>query len=501
MSRAVFDQGLPPRCPQPFNMAAHVLARATEEPDKIALIIAGETPQNFTFAQITARVLGFGGALLARGLRPGARILLRLGNTADFPLSYLGALSVGMVPVPTSPMLTEAEVAYMIRELAPDLILQAPDIPCPADPRIVPASQVADMQRHAPASWHLGDANRLGYIVYTSGTSGQPRAVAHAHRAIWARRMMHADWYDLKPDDRMLHAGAFNWTFTLGTGLMDPWTLGATAIVPAPGTPIDTLPELLRDYAASLFAAAPGVFRKLLSSHDTLDLPALRHALSAGEKMPPHIARRWTSATGTNIFEAYGQSEVSTFISASPTHPARPGVLGRPQRGRKVALTDPDGTPVAFGEPGQIRVHRSDPGLMLGYLNETPVTDGPEWYDTGDRGIMCADGQITYLGRDDDMMNAGGYRVSPLEVEAALGGLSGLGAVAVTEVATKSGAKIIVAFYTAPHAIDEAHLHDHATARLAGYKCPRAYVHIDALPTGANGKLSRKALVQYWTAK
>ena len=90
--------------------------------------------------------------------------------------------------------------------------------------------------RDLPAApWHMGDPDRLGYIIYTSGTSGRPSAVMHAHRAIWARQMMVRGWYDLKPEDRVMHAGAFNWTYTLGTGLMDPWTAGATALIPAAG--------------------------------------------------------------------------------------------------------------------------------------------------------------------------------------------------------------------------------------------------------------------------
>ena len=498
MTVAVFDQGPPPPCPHPFNMAAHVLAGGDSTPDKAALIIAGETSQSFSFAEITARVRGFGGALLRRGLAPGARILLRLGNTADFPIAYLGAIGVGMIPVPTSAMLTEPEVARIIEELDPDLICTAPGVACPSDPRCIDLSEISQMQAHAPAAWHLGDPNRLAYIVYTSGTSGQPRAVCHAHRAIWARQMMHQGWYGLRADDRMLHAGAFNWTFTLGTGVMDPWSVGATSIVAAPGTDIDALPHLLKDQRATLFAAAPGVFRKILSSARAIDLPDLRHALTAGEKMPPATAKLWHSTTNTPVYEAYGQSEISTFISASPEHPGTPETLGRPQQGRRVAITDEAGVPVAFDTPGYISVHRNDPGVMLGYLNDTPVADGPEWFNTGDQGAMAPDGQITYLGRSDDMMNPGGYRVSPLEVEAALADAPGIEAIAVTEIEVKADTRIIVAFYTSAAPLDEADLHDQANARLAGYKTPRAYVHIDAMPTGPNGKLSRKALAQYW---
>ena len=136
----------------------------------------------------------------------------------------------------------------------------------------------------------MADPNRLGYMVFTSGTSGTPRAVMHAHRAVWARRMMWSDWYGLTPDDRMLHAGAFNWTYTLGTGLMDPWAIGATALIPAEGIAPIQLPLLLKRFDATIFAAAPGVYRQFLKS-PVLSMSRLRHGLSAGEKLPDGLGR------------------------------------------------------------------------------------------------------------------------------------------------------------------------------------------------------------------
>jgi acyl-coenzyme A synthetase/AMP-(fatty) acid ligase len=347
-----------------------------------------------------------------------------------------------------------------------------------------------------PCDWDLGDPERLGYIVYTSGTSGKARAVMHAHRAIWARRMMVDGWYGLRPDDRLLHAGAFNWTFTLGTGLMDPWTLGATALIPRAGIEISELPALLRRHRATIFAAAPGVYRKMMQDVPDLHLPDLRHGLCAGEKLSTSLHRRWAETTGTGLFEAFGMSECSTFISSSPAHPARGEALGQPQDGRRVAILDTDG-PVPQGAEGTIAVHRSDPGLMLGYFgqpDETAARFLGDWFLTGDQGAMAVDGQITYTGRDDDMMNAGGYRVSPLEVEAALGAFPGLTQVGVTDIEVKVGTRIIAAFYTAPAPLDEAALRDYVQERLARYKQPRAYFHLPALPTGANGKLLRRAL-------
>ena len=497
---SLFDKGAPSPCPPAFNLAAYVLAHASHLADKPALEVLGTASADiWTYARLEAAVRGTATGLLQAGLRPGDIVLMRLGNSVEFPIAYLGAIAAGLVPVPTSSQLTAPEVAAMIADLSLAAILRGDGIACPDAPGVPTVDQTTleVMRALPPVDYALGDPNRLAYIIYTSGTSGKPRAVCHAHRAIWARKMMHDGWYGLGENDRLCHAGAFNWTYTLGTGLMDPWSVGATALIPRPGTDPATLPELLGQYEATIFAAAPGVYRKFLSQGSKLDLPALRHGLSAGEKLSEAIRGAWNTATGTKIYEAYGMSECSTFISASPEHPARPGTLGQPQVGRRVAIVDEDGTPMPLNEDGTIAVSNRDPGLMLGYFGaeaEFTARMRGEWFLTGDHGAMEADGQITYHARVDDMMNAGGYRVSPLEVEAALHGFDGLGEVGVTDIEIKQDVRVIAAFYTADVPLDETALADYAAARLARYKCPRLFVHLEALPTNANGKIQRQAL-------
>lgn len=484
-------------------MARHVLTAGQPDPAKIALrLLHPHGAEDWTYAALTAAVRGTATGLLSCGLVPGDRVLLRLGNTVDFPLAYLGALAAGLVPVPTAAALTAGEVAKLLPGLAPALILHDPDVPCPEGPRLLPLEVLRSFRALPATPWHMGDPERLGYIVYTSGTSGTPSGVMHAHRAIWARGMMFDGWYGLRPADAVLHAGAFNWTYTLGTGLMDPWTCGATALIPAPGTQAGDLPALLKSHTATIFAAAPGVYRQMLRDQTALDLPHLRHGLSAGEKLAEPVRAAWIAATGLPVFEAYGMSECSTFISAAPDHPATPGTLGRIQPGRRVTLRR-NGAHVTEGAEGTIAVHRSDPGLMLGYLNDPEQTAARfegDWFLTGDIASHDRAGHITYLGRDDDMMNAGGFRVSPLEVEAALADFPGLTAVGAAEVTVKTGTSVIAAFYTGPSPLDDAALHGYAQTKLARYKQPRLFIHLPHLPTGANGKVLRRALAPLYEA-
>jgi acyl-coenzyme A synthetase/AMP-(fatty) acid ligase len=468
-------------CPAPFNLARYVLDAGA--PDKIALqVLRLSGAERWSYARLRAAVRGIGTGFLRAGFAPGTRVLMRLGNTVEFPLVYLGAIAAGLVPVPTSSQLTRAEITAMAQDLDPGVIVAGDGIACPDHPApVLSARMLPDWQALPPCDWDMGDPERLAYMVFTSGTSGKARAVMHAHRAVWARRMMWQGWYGLRPDDRLLHAGAFNWTYTLGTGLMDPWAIGATALIPDPAITPAQLALLLKRFDATIFAAAPGVYRQMLRS-DLPPLPRLRHGLSAGEKLNDATRDAWNAATGTLIYEALGMSECSTFVSGSPARPAPQGATGYPQHGRRLAVIE-----------GELAIHRADPGLMLGYWNapgETAARFQGDWFMTGDHVAQAEDGAVTYLGRGDDMLNAGGFRVSPLEIERAFEAI-GVESAAF-EASPRDGVRVIGLAYTGT--IPEDTLRAHAQAVLARYKQPRVYLHRDALPRNANGKLNRKAL-------
>ena len=473
-----------------MNLAAHVLFSGGAADDKLALIVlSASRVERWSYGRLRERVLATAGGFRAAGLAKGTRVLMRLGNSPDFPIVFLGAIAAGMVPVPTSSALGADEITKIAADLRPEAIVAHGGIALPSgNAPILSPDALAD---HPPLDAPVeAPSDAPAYIVYTSGTSGAPLGVVHAHRAILARRMMFAGWYGLTAEDRMLHAGAFNWTFTLGTGLLDPWTQGATALVLAEGTGPELIPLLAKRHEATILAGAPGVFRRLLRA-DMPALPRLRHGLAAGEKLTENLRKNWQDKTGTELHEAFGQSECSTFISGSPTRPAPSGTLGYAQPGRAVAILDGD-EPVQRGEAGEIAVHASDPGLTLGYLSRDLALRG-DWFLTGDMGLMRRDGAIEYHGRTDDMLTSGGFRVSPLDVETAMMQLDGIDEAAAVDCRVSPDTTLIALHYTG-RKMDDRVMAAHAEAVLARYKQPRLFIHEQSLPRNPNGKLLRKAL-------
>ena len=499
---SLFDEGPPPPCPARFNLARYAVAGAGAPGDKVALTVmraAGDaTPQVLTYGELRDAVLQAAGAL-SRQADPGARVILRVGHEIAFPIVFLGAAAAGLVAVPTSPMLSAGELGHIARDTGAALAVVSPSLG--ADGLACPILAPADLTG-PPGQWADTGPDDLAYIIYTSGSSGRPKGVAHAHRAVWARRMMWAGWYGLTESDVMLHAGAFNWTYTLGAGLLDPWAIGASTLIYGGPRDPGVWPALAAARGATIFAAAPGVYRQLLASGAPLDgLSGLRHALSAGETMAATTRADWDARVARPIYEALGMTEVSTYLSSSPSAPPVPGRAGRPQTGRRIAILPQDAgeTPLPTDEPGIIAVDRRDPGLMLGYWRaetETAAAMRGDWFLTGDMGRMNADGYVAFEGRADDMMNALGYRVAPEEVERALmehGAVTGAAAV---ELPMRADLSLIAAFLTTDGPPpSEADLRAHCEARLANYKIPRIFEFVDALPRNPNGKLQRKKLV------
>jgi acyl-coenzyme A synthetase/AMP-(fatty) acid ligase len=501
-------------------MAAYCIGRAAlNYPDKTALLVYDtgnprEAVEELTYAELERAVLSISSALSELGLQRGDRVGIRLGNSTLSALMFFGAIAGGFVALPLSDQLTPTELRTLLEDSGAAVLASAEPFDSdalPAQTRFLSVADVNAMLR-ARREGEYADtfSEDSAFLIYTSGTTARPKGVLHAHRSALGRRPMYHGWYGISSADRMLHAGAFNWTFTLGVGLMDPWANGATSLVCIGDKAPELWPDIIRSTNASLFAAVPGVFRQMLkyARGDVRSLGRLRHGLMAGETPPPGLFDAWTEATGLPLYEALGMSEISTYISTGPTVPYKAGTVGKPQAGRRVAILPVQGgeAPLESGREGLIAVHRSDPGLMLGYWRrpeeESEVYRG-EWFTGGDLGMFDADGYIVHLGRANEIMNAGGYRVSPHEIEAVIASCPGVAEVACTEIRPRADVSIIAAFVvSAEHqSIDADGVKTFAASRLAPYKCPREVVFVEHLPRTANGKLRRKALTEMFAAR
>lgn len=504
--------------PTPFNMAHYCLAAAQTTPDKIALIVVSdaqapvECAETWTYGQLDEAVRRIAAGLCQFGLEPGTRLMIRMGNTSDYALLFFGAIAAGCVPLPSSAQLTQEEADFLLTDSGAQVIAMSDELAIQPPPGVHvfgPAEVAALRAKYAPQAYANTAADDPAFLVYTSGTTGQPKGVLHAQRSAWGRRPMYQGWYGIRSDDVMLHAGAFNWTYTLGVGLTDPWANGATTVLYNGPRDITVWPLLMAKFRATLFAAVPGVYRQILKYTDLreFDLSSLRHGLTAGEALNVALLEQWRTVTAKELYEALGMSECSTYISSSPTVSVKPGSPGKAQQGRCVAALPVDGgeEPLPAGETGLLAVHRSDPGLMLGYWNrpdEEALVYRGEWFIGGDLVHFDADGYMIYHGRNDDVMNAMGYRVSPLEVEHCLSQHPAVAEVAVTELRVREGVSVIAAFIVPrdpdePEGVDAAPLLAHAHQHLAAYKCPREIIFTDSLPRTANGKVRRRELAQW----
>jgi acyl-coenzyme A synthetase/AMP-(fatty) acid ligase len=504
-----------------LNLARHCLEARALDPasaGRVAFTFARSyddalLDETWTYAQAWARAQRIGRGLLARGLVRGDRVLLRLPHSPEYAFAFFGANAAGLVPIPASPQLTAEEAGFLLADAGARGMVTAPELRIAGFAGIEVLTGELDAL-DGPGPLPATDAEEPAFLIYTSGTTARPKGVLHAQRTVHGRAMMRDAWEGFGPADVTLHAGTLNWSYTLGVGLMDPWAAGAHAVLFGGEYDPAGWPRLIERLGVTVFVGVPTVYRQLLKYGFTEGVEAdtrarlrtLRHGLCAGEAMPPALLHEWRARAGTELYESLGMTEVSTYISSGLTVPIREGSPGRPQPGRRVAILPVEGgtEPLPPGEPGLLAVHRSDPGLMLGYWRrpeeEASVLRG-DWFTGGDMAAIDEDGYVWFHGRADDVIKSFGYRLSPIEIEAALASCPGAGEVAVVGVPLDETKLLVTACVVrvadGPGAtLDEEALAGHAREHLAGYKQPHAYRFVEALPRTANGKVQRRLLIE-----
>ncbi len=518
--------------PQFFNIGvactdAHV---GTDVESRIAMIVEDDAlgTVTATYAQLAARTSQFAQLLRKQGLNPGDRVLIRLPNCLDYPTAFLGAMKAGCIAVPTSTLLTADEVLYLAKDSGAKALVMDHAAWEQISPRIgeAPEAKLALLSGKgkrldgtaipsidltpaldAISVWSAPHATRASdpaYLVYTSGTTGFPKGVLHAHRALVGREPASEYWFnfDARGVDRILHSGKFNWTYVLGSGLMDPLYRGKTVIVHEGKNDAHLWTRLIAKHQATIFIGVPTIYRQIVqkTASTKADVPSLRFCMSAGEHLSDDMLAAWRERFGMDIFEAVGMSEFSYYLSQSIHRPIRAGSAGFPQPGHDIQLLDPETLqPVARGEEGMISVPESDPGLFLRYWNQPEETakykhDG--YFFTGDYAKIDEDGYLWFLGRKDDIIKSFGYRVSPYEVERVLKSHASVADCAcVGEEVEKD--KLLVVAYVIPQpgtTLSAEQLLSFGQQHLAAYKAPKRIYLAKDFPRTKNGKILRREI-------
>ena len=515
---------IPPR----FNIGADCTdnpAKKEHLRSKVALYWENEYGESrkFTFLELSNLTNQIGNALLSLGFKKGDRLIIRLPNIPEFPLAFLGAIKIGSVPIPSSSMLTSEEIGYILDDSGAKAVITTPDlfeevevnmgkhkafneviiVGSPIPSGCIDFNELANKCNHeldAPET----NSNDMAYICYTSGTTGYPKGVVHAQRALIAHDPAALFWQALRPDYTVLHAGKLNWTYTLGTGFLDPWRHGCATVIYGGEHEPKKFFELITKYRVNVFMAVPTVYRQMLRIAEGMntDLSSLNHTLSAGEHLSEELFTLWKEKLGVELYDGLGMSEFSYYLSNMPGMNIKPGSPGKPQPGHLSTLLDEDGNEVRIGETGVLATPKNDPGIMLGYWNkpeETYQMFKDNWFISGDYFCKDEDGYYWLVGREDDLITSFGYRVSPHEVERVLNEHPKVSECAVAGITVDKDKTITTAFVVPKETkhdqeklklelLDYTHLH------LAKYKCPREVVFIDSIPKTANGKIKRKVL-------
>lgn len=508
-----------------FNFAQHLLALNTGRADKAAYI---DDQGSLSYGQLDERVRRLAAGLRKLGFRREERVLLLMHDCNDWPVSFMGAMYAGLVPVAVNTLLTADDYAYMLEHsraqavlvsgaLLPTLnaamvkadhevqkvIVSRPQAPLhPAEVEFEVFLQGASPMTR-PAATGPDDP---GFWLYSSGSTGRPKGTVHSHaNPYWTAELYGKGVLALSESDICFSAAKLFFAYGLGNALSFPLSVGATTILmPERPTPDATFSRWLGQVGAvkpTVFFGAPTGFAGMLA-HPKLPARqevALRLVSSAGEALPGELGERFKAHFGVDIVDGIGSTEMlHIYLSNRPTE-VRYGTTGWPVPGYKIELRGEEGGPVPDGEPGDLYIQGPSSAMMYwGNRDKTRDTFQGGWTKSGDKYVRNPDGTYTYSGRTDDMLKVSGIYVSPFEVEATLVQHPAVLEAAVIGKEDQDGLTKTKAFVVlkSGKTVSEEELKAFVKERLASYKYPRFVEFVDDLPKTATGKIQRFRLRQ-----
>jgi benzoate-CoA ligase len=506
--------------PARFNFAQHLLEANTSRAAKAAFV---DDAGALTYGELGQRVRRLAAGLRGLGLRREERVLLLMQDCNDWPVSFLGSLYAGLVPVAVNTLLTADDYAYMLENSRAQAVLVSGAL-LPALTaamtrsdhevhKVIVSRPVAPLHpaevdleafiaAHEPASRAAATgADDPAFWLYSSGSTGRPKGTVHSHaNPYWTAELYGKRVLQLQEGDVCFSAAKLFFAYGLGNGLSFPMSVGATTILmPERPTPEATFKRWLGGVGGvkpTVFFGAPTGFAGMLA-HPALPARAelaLRLVSSAGEALPAELGERFKAHVGVDIVDGIGSTEMlHIFLSNQPGR-VRYGTTGWPVPGYEIELRGEDGAPVPDGEPGDLYIHGPSAAMMYwGNRTKTRETFQGGWTKSGDKYVRNADGTYTYSGRSDDMLKVSGIYVSPFEVEATLVQHPAVLEAAVIGKEDADGltkTKAFVVLKPGAHT-DEAELKAFVKDRLAPYKYPRFIEFVADLPKTATGKIQR----------
>ena len=471
-----------------------------------------------TYRELLARVGRAGNALRGLGVEPEQRVALLLPDGAEWVTAFLGALRIGAVAVPLNTRLRAAEWAAMLhdsraRVLVADAALLAQLRPALADlPQLRAVLATGEGATRFQALLAAAapqcvpepvSGDDMALWLYTSGTTGGPKAAVHAHRSLLACRHYGIDVLQATEHDRVFATSKLFFAYALGNALLIPFYLGAPAYLDPAWPEPDGVRSVLQTFQPTLFFSVPTFYGRLLRA----DLPAdafrsVRACISAGERLPPELYFAWRRRFGVEILDGLGATETIFMVLANRPGRSRAGSAGQVVPGTEARLLDAEGRAVPDGEPGVLHVRT--PSACTAYWNRLDIsrrTFTGEWFRTGDVLTRDADGFYYHDGRDDERFKVAGQWVTPGEVETVLRAHPDVIEAGVVGAIGVGGLVKPVAFVVPRAAAVAATLPEalaaHVAAELPAHQRPRHIRVVEELPRTVTGKLQRYVLRQW----
>lgn len=523
--------------PENFNFAYDVMdAWAEEKPDKVALLWTSERGEEVstTFREFKEQTDRTAAYFMQLGIKHGDKVMLILKRHYQWWLSMMALCKVGAIAIPATHMLTVHDIVYRNQSASVKYIICANDeyiteqiakaMPdSPTVKALVAINALSELDKPIPEGFHdwrkewaeapafvrpdnVNTNEDTMLMYFTSGTSGEPKMVAHDFLYALGHLTTGVYWHNLHANSLHLTVADTGWGKAVWGKLYGQWFAGATVFVyDHEKFTAEKIMRQMEKYHITSFCAPPTIYRFMIrEDFSKYDLSSLEWCTTAGEAMNPSVANRFKELTGVTIYEGFGQTETTMTLGTFPWVKPKPGSMGKPNPQYDVQLLRQDGTECEDGEKGEICIRIGDKkplGLFKGYYRDEERTK-ETWHDgiyhTGDMAWRDEEGYYWFVGRTDDVIKSSGYRIGPFEVENALMTHPAVVECAITGVPDPIRGMIVKATVVlAPEykakAGDELikELQNHVKHETAPYKYPRLIEFVNELPKTISGKIRR----------